>query len=88
MLVCLFVFPVCQSSSLDVVYVISGADGIGDDDFNKMIGFIINMVDLLHMDTRDMRVGVIQYCDQTFTEVPLGEVNNKIDLMETISNIT
>ncbi len=70
------------------MYIISGADGIGNDNFNKMRGFIISMVDLLHIDTRDMRVGVIQYSNQTFTEVPLAEVNNKMELTEAVSNIT
>ncbi|XP_072030497.1 uncharacterized protein [Amphiura filiformis] len=79
---------VCQSSVLDVVFVINGADNTGAENFSKTKGLLTNMIDLLNVDGDAIRLGVIQYSDHSSNEVSLGEMNNKEDLVEIVSNIT
>ncbi|XP_072038613.1 uncharacterized protein [Amphiura filiformis] len=74
-------------SKMDLAIVVDGSGSVGASDFSKAKDFIRRLVDTLPIGTEEVRVGVIQFTDQTTVEFPMNTHTTNDSLKTAISEI-
>ncbi|XP_061405398.1 collagen alpha-1(XII) chain-like [Lethenteron reissneri] len=78
----------CKGAKADLVFMVDGSWSIGDENFQKVINFLWNMVGALDRIGQDgMQVAVAQFSDTSRSEFTLKMHNSKETLLQAITNI-
>uniref|UniRef100_A0A8C4Y8J3 Collagen alpha-1(XIV) chain n=1 Tax=Gopherus evgoodei TaxID=1825980 RepID=A0A8C4Y8J3_9SAUR len=79
---------VCKAAKADLVFLVDGSWSIGDDNFNKIIGFLYSTVGALDRIGPDgTQVAIAQFSDDPRTEFKLNVYKTKETLLEAIQQI-
>ncbi|KAJ6663115.1 hypothetical protein lerEdw1_010708 [Lerista edwardsae] len=79
---------VCKAAKADLVFLVDGSWSIGDDNFNKIIGFLYSTVGALDKIGPDgTQVAIAQFSDDPRTEFKLSAYRTKETLLEAIQQI-
>ncbi|XP_066479846.1 collagen alpha-1(XIV) chain isoform X6 [Tiliqua scincoides] len=79
---------VCKAAKADLVFLVDGSWSIGDDNFNKIIGFLYSTVGALDKIGPDgTQVAIAQFSDDPRTEFKLNAYRTKETLLEAIQQI-
>ncbi|KAH0617470.1 hypothetical protein JD844_015746 [Phrynosoma platyrhinos] len=79
---------VCKAAKADLVFLVDGSWSIGDDNFNKIIGFLYSTVGALDKIGPDgTQVAIAQFSDDPRTEFKLNAYSTKETLLEAIQQI-
>uniref|UniRef100_A0A8C3S0P3 Collagen alpha-1(XIV) chain n=1 Tax=Chelydra serpentina TaxID=8475 RepID=A0A8C3S0P3_CHESE len=79
---------VCKAAKADLVFLVDGSWSIGDDNFNKIIGFLYSTVGALDRIGPDgTQVAIAQFSDDPRTEFKLNVYKTKESLLEAIQQI-
>ncbi|XP_062342834.1 collagen alpha-1(XIV) chain-like isoform X1 [Osmerus eperlanus] len=79
---------VCKAAKADLVFLVDGSWSIGDDNFQKIIGFLYSTTGALDEIGPDgTQVAIAQFSDDARTEFKLNTYNNKENLLEAIQRI-
>ncbi|XP_046874496.1 collagen alpha-1(XIV) chain-like isoform X4 [Hypomesus transpacificus] len=79
---------VCKAAKADLVFLVDGSWSIGDDNFQKIIGFLHSTTGALdEIGPEGTQVAIAQFSDDARTEFKLNTYNNKENLLEAIQRI-
>nr|XP_055076682.1 collagen alpha-1(XIV) chain isoform X1 [Misgurnus anguillicaudatus] len=80
---------VCRAAKADLVFLVDGSWSIGDDNFQKIIGFLYSTTGALDQIGPDgTQVAIAQFSDDPRTEFKLSSYDNKETLLDAIQRIT
>lgn len=69
----------------DIVFLVDGSINIGRRNFNEVMLFISNLIDLFFTERDDLRIGVAQYAADVTDIFYLNSHKNKLDIVDAIS---
>ncbi|KPP76108.1 collagen alpha-6(VI) chain-like, partial [Scleropages formosus] len=64
----------------DIYFLIDGSESVSDEEFNKIKVFVNDTVQFFPVRPQGVRFGVVQYANETKSEIVLGEYSNRRDL--------
>lgn len=68
----------------DIVFLVDGSINLGQDNFNEVMSFIINLIDLFFTDKDIPRIGLAHYAADVTDVFYLNTYNNKEDVINAI----
>lgn len=80
-------FVGCGVVPADIVFILDSSGSVGSTNFQKMLGFVKNMVNGMDISPTGTEVGVITYSDRTHLEFHLNAHSDKQSLEQAISGI-
>lgn len=80
--------PGCNSAEQDIVFVIDSSTSVGDGNFQKVLGFVKDMLTNADIDSGVVRVGALLYSTDVSIQFHLGTFKSKTDLFYAIETIT
>ncbi|XP_055490682.1 collagen alpha-1(XIV) chain isoform X2 [Leucoraja erinacea] len=79
---------VCKTAKANLVFLVDGSWSIGDENFDKIIGFLYNTIGALYKIGPDgTQVAIIQFSDDPRTEFQLNSYNDKEILLNAVERI-
>ena len=77
----------CPAPDLDIVYVMDGSGSIGATNFDLAKEFVARTIETFDIGEYKSRVGVAQFSGSPRTEIGIGQIPDKEDLMTAVRNI-
>uniref|UniRef100_A0A8C5F2R0 VWFA domain-containing protein n=1 Tax=Gopherus evgoodei TaxID=1825980 RepID=A0A8C5F2R0_9SAUR len=76
-----------KATLADIVFLVDTSTSIGQENFQKVKNFLYTLVSSLNVSSDQIRVGLAQYSDETFTVFLLNQYSLKSDILEQIQNL-
>lgn len=76
-----------ETAQADVVLLVDSSNSIGEKDFAEVRKFLHAVVDKFNLQTDKVRLGLVQFSDQPYTEFLLGDYTDKKDLHQKLDNL-
>ncbi|XP_040913420.1 collagen alpha-3(VI) chain-like [Toxotes jaculatrix] len=73
-----------QSKKADIVFLVDGSINLGRDNFNEVMSFILNLIDLFFNERDDLRIGLAHYAADVTDVFFLNTYKNKQDIISAI----
>ena len=73
----------CRQAPLDLVFVIDGSSSVTQNEFDKMVRFMIAISSKFEISPESARVGVVQYNYHQFTEIDWHDDDDKLHVAMT-----
>ena len=83
-----FTFTACVAKAVDIVFVVDASGSIGTDNFDKVKGFIKDILKKMDVDPGYTRAALIEYSTQANLEFKLNDNMKLVDLLNAVDNIT
>ncbi|KAM9851036.1 collagen alpha-3(VI) chain-like [Aulostomus maculatus] len=75
------------SKKADIVFLVDGSINLGRDNFNEVMSFIINLIDLFFTERDSLRIGLAHYATDVTDDFYLNTYKNKQDIISAISQV-
>lgn len=66
----------------DIVFLVDGSINFGRDNFNEVMSFITNLIDLFFTDRDNLRIGLAHYATDVTDEFYLNTYKNREDILD------
>ncbi|XP_035174509.1 collagen alpha-6(VI) chain [Oxyura jamaicensis] len=76
-----------DTEEADIYFLIDGSGSIYPNDFEDMKTFVNETIRMFQVGANNVRIGVVQYASETWTEFVIGQYNQMVTLVEAIRNI-
>ncbi|KAM9804490.1 collagen alpha-3(VI) chain [Neosynchiropus ocellatus] len=71
----------------DIVFLVDGSINLGRENFNEVMSFISNLIDLFYNDRDNLRFGLAHYATDVTDDFYLNTYKNKQDIVDAISRV-
>ncbi|KAM8856608.1 collagen alpha-3(VI) chain-like isoform 3-T3 [Spinachia spinachia] len=68
----------------DIVFLVDGSINLGKDNFNEVMSFIVNLIDLFFNEKDDLRIGLAHYATDVTDVFYLNTYQNREDILSAI----
>ncbi|XP_061143466.1 uncharacterized protein col6a3 isoform X2 [Syngnathus typhle] len=75
-----------DSKKADIVFLVDGSINLGKENFNKVMAFVAELVDLFYADRDNLRIGLAHYGTDVSDVFYLNTHNNKPDIISAIES--
>ncbi|XP_076459446.1 LOW QUALITY PROTEIN: uncharacterized protein LOC143292771 [Babylonia areolata] len=79
--------PDCAGSQVDLVFVLDSSTSVTEPNFKLMKDFVKDFLVTAEIDSGNVRVGVITYSTEDYTEFHLNRYSTKVDVFTAVDNI-
>lgn len=69
----------------DIVFLVDGSINLGRDNFNEVMSFVINLIDLFYTERDDLRIGLAHFAADVTDVFYLNAYKNKEDIISAIA---
>ncbi|XP_036979885.1 collagen alpha-1(XXI) chain isoform X1 [Acanthopagrus latus] len=77
----------CRTAPCDLVFILDGSWSVEDVNFEIVKRWLVNITTSFNIGQKFTQVGVVQYSDDPFLEIPLGKHSSTKDLIKAMENI-
>ncbi|XP_010766716.1 collagen alpha-3(VI) chain-like isoform X2 [Notothenia coriiceps] len=77
-------YPSVPSKKADIVFLVDGSINLGRDNFNEVMTFITNLIDLFFNEQDNLQIGLAQYTTDVTDVFYLNTYKNKQDIVSAI----
>lgn len=77
----------CRTSQSDLVFIVDGSWSVDDVNFELVKKWLMNITTSFNIDQKFTQVGVVQYSDDPFLEIPLGKHDSSKNLLKAMDDI-
>ncbi|XP_069108493.1 collagen alpha-4(VI) chain-like [Argopecten irradians] len=77
----------CDNGRRDIVFVIDSSTSVGTDNFQKVLGFVKDLLRDADIDAGSVRVGVVLYSSEVTIQFHLNKFTTKVDIYRAIDKI-
>ncbi|XP_074168927.1 collagen alpha-4(VI) chain [Rhinolophus sinicus] len=77
----------CKNRKADIIFLIDGSESILPKDFEKMKGFMKNMVNQANIGADEIQIGLLQFSSTPKEEFRLNQYSLKVDIHRAILNV-
>lgn len=74
----------CGLQPADIVFIVDASGSVGDDNFNKTLSFVHNMVNGFNVGPNDFQIGMITFDTKPYLQFHLNRYTNKADVESAI----
>ncbi|KAH3830568.1 collagen alpha-1(XII) chain-like [Dreissena polymorpha] len=78
----------CNKTVADIVFILDQSGSVGQDNWDRVARFVINIVNILDIGPNLTKVGIITYNNYPVRNMYLDQYTNKQDLINAIGNLT
>ncbi|KAI0231038.1 Collagen alpha-1(XIV) chain, partial [Lamellibrachia satsuma] len=78
----------CSNFRADIVFVMDSSISVGIDNWNKLLDFMLRVVDNLYTDTADVRIGAVRFSSNAVSVFHLNTYSDKNSLENGIRQMT
>uniref|UniRef100_A0A3B5B2S2 VWFA domain-containing protein n=1 Tax=Stegastes partitus TaxID=144197 RepID=A0A3B5B2S2_9TELE len=71
----------------DIVFLVDGSINLGRDNFNEVMSFINNLIDLFYTDRDDLRIGLAHYATDVTDAFYLNTYKDRQDILNAIGRV-
>ncbi|XP_030627482.1 collagen alpha-1(XXI) chain [Chanos chanos] len=77
----------CRTAPSDLVFILDGSWSVDDTNFEIVKRWLVNITRSFNIGQKFTQVGVVQYSDAPFLQIPLGKHDTSKDLLKAMENI-
>ncbi|XP_012695931.2 collagen alpha-1(XXI) chain isoform X2 [Clupea harengus] len=77
----------CRTSQSDLVFIVDGSWSVDDVNFELVKKWLMNITTSFNIGQKFTQVGVVQYSDDPFLEIPLGKHDSSKNLLKAMDDI-
>lgn len=76
-----------QEAVADIVFLVDGSWSIGTENFQQVRDFLVSLVESFDVGPDKVRIGMVQYSTNAYTEFLLNTYTDKQDILQQIQNL-
>jgi len=80
--------PPCESTKVDLVFVVDSSVSVGKNDFKQGIEFVKELTNLFSISKTSTRVGLLTFNTYPYTNFKLNRYTSKEDVMKALDNVS